>query len=98
MKLKRTLDHDTGTGLARALVAASPSVRYAALVTIGNRDQAAMTLHAGAIVGMLADANARVRLAAAEILGKLVQSALAVHTGAIVGVLADANCDVRHAA
>ena len=64
----------------------------------GHRKQAALTLHAGAIVGLLADADDDLRHEAAVTPGKLTQAALTLHADAIVHVLADDNARVRLAA
>ena len=96
--MKRTLDHDTGTALARALVAASARVRYAAVVTISKLDKAALTPHAGAIVNMLTDYDDWVRRMALVALGKLDKVALTPHAGAIVNMLTDSNDWVSRAA
>jgi hypothetical protein len=68
---------------------------------LGHLDEAELKLHAGAIVGLLADGNERVRCSAVETLGMLDKAALSLHAGAIKKVLADSDecvCDSDTAA
>ena len=95
---KRRLDHDRATALTNS----DADVRYAALVTIRWLDQAALTLHAGAIAALLTDAVPFVRCAAVKALGKLHPATLALHTGAVTDaifdLLADGDWEIRLAA
>jgi len=75
-----------------------PTTTCATRRTLGKLDQAALTLHSGAIVRVLADPIVRVRHAAVFALGKLDQAALTSHAGAIVGMLTDPDLDVHYAA
>ena len=61
--MKRALNNDTDAADAR--------VRRAAMETLGNTDKAALALHAGTTVGVLADDEDDVRLDAVFALGKL---------------------------
>ena len=61
--------------------------------TLGKLDKAALALHAGAIVGVLADDDQSVRYAAVVTLGKMDQVGLTPH--AIVTLLMDSNIWVR---
>ena len=96
--MKRRLDHYTVTTLASALAAASASVRYAAVMTLGKLDNETLKPHIGAIVGLLTDSNERVRCAAALTLGELDKAVRMPHGYAIIGLLNDSNEGVRHAA
>jgi len=96
--MKRRLDHYTVTTLASALAAASASVRYAAVMTLGKLDNETLKPHIGAIVGLLTDSNERVRCAAALTLGELDKAVRMPHGCAIIGLLNDSNEGVRHAA
>lgn len=78
-----------------ALADADYSVRHRAtrILTDGCLEQAALTLHAGAIVGLLSHPVPNVRSVAMKTLRQLDQAALTPLAGAIVGLLADP--DVR---
>ena len=92
--MKRALSHDTDA----ALVASDARMRRWAMETLGNLDKTALALHAGTIVGVLADADDDVRLEAAFTLSNLNANALALHAEAIVSVLRDPNARVRQEA
>ena len=59
--------------------------------TRAHLHQAAHTLHAGAIVGLLSHRDPDVRYAAVVTLRHLDKAALTMHAGAIVNVLADSD-------
>ena len=77
--MKRTRDHD---------------IADRRCWTLGQLDQAALKLHALAIMGSLADPDEHVHAAAAQTLGSLDQAALTLHAGAIVNVVANAELRV----
>jgi hypothetical protein len=73
-------------------------VRFSAVRALYALDSAAITPHAGVILGLFADSNMNVVIMAMDILGKLDSVVLELYAGAVADKLTDSDLKVRCAA